>query len=132
MIDFKIFHHSDDELWRYIGRYGYDSSVRSELGGIMSSDDSTWWVVTISDSEVAGFAALKAKKRTLSHLYVLPQFRRRGIAGELIARRIELARSIGLPFVKVAIRPSRIKHYVTNGFTELYTRGKWHWMRLDL
>ena len=131
-IVYRAFHHDDDELWRSIGKYGYDPKIRSELGGIMSSDDSTYWIVAMSDSVVAGFAALKEGKRMLSHLYVFPEFRQRGIAGELIELRIKLARSLRLPYLKVAVKPNRIKHYEGLGFTELYTRGKWHWMRLDL
>jgi len=132
VIKYLTLHHNDNALWQYIGRYGYDPGIRSELGGIMSSDDSTYWIVAISGPDVAGFAALKTKRKMLCHLYVFPEFRRRGIARELIERRIGLARSLGLSHLKVAVRPGRVKHYEARGFTELYIRGKWHWMRLEL
>lgn len=124
---------TDDILWQHIGRFGFDPAVRSELGGVMSSDDDTHWVVALANGDsVAGFAALKQRQKRLSHLYVLPMYRRRGLAGQLIEERIAIAREIKLPYVMTAVRPERTKHYTACGFHDAYRRGRWHWMRLYL
>jgi len=106
--------------------------IEREIGGKISSPEGTHWICAYLGEELVGFGALKTKTKMLSHLYVYPAYRGRGIAGALIDRRIALARELGLPHVQISIKECRKPRYLALGFYDTSVRGRWHWMKLKL
>lgn len=135
-----VFKSSDEELWRLIGRYGFDPKIRKELGGPMSSYEDTVWFVAVDNEfadmgrrDVAGFAALKVDKRMLAHCYVFPQYRGRGLAARLTEARIAKAKELGLGKVNVILGEKAGGIYGRKyGFYRRLTRGKWGTYTLEV
>lgn len=62
----------------------------------------------VVDDEYRGYADMKViiDEGYIGNVYVRPEFRRQGIAGELISSLIERARSDGLSFITLEVRQS--------------------------
>ena len=129
---YKTFRHSDNSLWAAIGEFGYDPKIRSELGGVMSSDDHSFWIVAFDGQKVAGFSSLKTKRRLLAHAYVFPDYREQGVCDQMIKIRLDLAKELELSKVQIVIRPDRLGHYEAYGFKKRYERGKYYVCELSL
>lgn len=139
-IEIDKFSHGDDELWSWIGRYGFDPKIRKVLGGPLSSYEDTVWFLALDYTfqevgrvDLAGFAALKVHQKTLAHLYILSQYRSNGLAERLTNERIAEARMLSLPFVRVVLSDSGQEIYQRKwGFEHHRKQGKWNVCTLGL
>jgi GNAT superfamily N-acetyltransferase len=126
-MNLEMMEHSNDELWRLIGRYFASPSIRAELGRPMSSlPGDLWWIAIVDDRSVAGFAALrgKNKKAELRHAYVLPAFRRQGIYTELLKARLAFAHG-KYEMLETTATAASLPLLLKCGFVQRGNRGKY-------
>lgn len=77
------------------------------------------------DANVVGFGSLKnfpdSTRYDLSHAFVKPQFRRRGLYKELVRRRLEIARALGATAVVMQVSEDKphVPYLREIGFSEM-------------
>lgn len=73
----------------YLPALHTDDETRRWIADVVLPDRSVW--VALADGRVVGFAALHRMRDFLDHLYVLPEWHRRGAGSALLAKAKELS-----------------------------------------
>lgn len=114
------------QLLALLGDLFASKEIKKAFGRPVGNDDAYTWIVAMDGDTVAGFSAIRiAKNRNaeLRHTYVLPAYRRQGIARRVTEMRMEIAKAEGVELVRTTIDPARLSKYP--GFVADLPKGKW-------
>jgi GNAT superfamily N-acetyltransferase len=122
-----------------VGHSHTDFRVNRRVGFYKKSELITWarrsnegvFLIAISGKTLLGFVFCKimsSKWAMIDSLYVLPEFRRKGVGGKLIETCFAQLRNNGIDYVSTLIKPHKrqIRSYMSrNGFRQ---SSKYLWM----
>lgn len=81
-----------------------------------AADPQCRWFVAVADGSLIGIARLTAAGR-IGRMAVLPDWRRRGVGGALLAAALRAARELGMQQVHLSAQTHAIGFYARQGFT---------------
>lgn len=122
------------EFYVLMGPFLVSRAVRRELGIAISSDEHYRWVLALDGDTVAGFAAVELYGDTaqLRHVYVVPEYRGRGVCSELVEAHEEIARKAGFASIEAVVAPTLRALLDKRGYEQVGNRGKYAIMEKSL
>jgi len=127
-IAIKRITNKDKDFYNIMGPMLSKRQIVKELGNNVWDDDGKIWYVAMINKKVCGFvAALEQSKNVLfCSDYILPEYRGQGIYELLFAARLsDFKNSV----ITSTITDASMRTYLSNGFVETGTRGKYHVVR---
>lgn len=115
--------HRGDSFYALMGRFFMDNDVRKEMPYLKDEDDKVW-VLAFDGKTCVGFSALRTipKGHELCSLYVVPEYRRTGVARIMIESRLDWTSRD--PLVRVVCNADTLPIYLELGFKKVAMRGK--------
>ena len=113
------------DFYALMGKYFASLDIARELECQVYNKPNTDWIVCVERSEAIGFVSVhdESKHYFIDNLYVLPEFRNRGIAEELIEEVCDLY--CNKPLRCIAFNPYALKIFEKFGFVEVGKSGKY-------
>ena len=112
-------------FYSLMGKHFASLDIAKELERQVYNKPNTDWIVCVERSEAIGFVSVhdESKHYFIDNLYVLPEFRKRGIAEELIEEVCEF--HCDKPLHCIACNPYALKIFKKFGYVEVGERGKY-------
>lgn len=113
------------DFYAIMGPHFASLDIAKELERQVYNKPNTGWIVDCEGFNAYGFVSVhdESKHYFIDNLYVLPEFRNRGIAEELIEEVCELY--YDKPLHCIACNPYALKIFKKFGFVEVGERGKY-------
>ena len=124
MIDIKRMDNADTDFYAVMGRFLSRRSIVDEIGSPIWDDDGKVWFVALSGGAVQGWVAVTSTKNAVKFCsdYILPDFRSSGVYAKLFAER---DKAYGHLDASATVSPMSLQAYLSNGFQQTGTRGKY-------
>jgi len=126
MIEIELLELNDARFWPIVGPLCAYPSVREEIGWRISVLDGDRWYAAFIDGENAGAGCLRIHgvRAILSHAYVWPFMRHRGVHRELLTRRLSDASILGCVLAISHVSPAAVRAFEALGFVSKSKRGR--------
>ena len=113
------------DFYKLMGPHFASLDIAKELERQVYNKPNTNWLIAVNRFEAIGFVSVHdgSKRYFIDNLYVLPKFRKRGIAEELIEEVCEIHSD--KPLHCIACNPYALKIFKKFGFVEVGERGKY-------
>jgi GNAT superfamily N-acetyltransferase len=115
----------DNLFYETMGPYLSRREICKELGYSVWDDDTKVWFIALVDDQVAGFGAALSSKSIVRFCsdYVLPKYRGLGVYEAIFDERLK---EFDSTFITATVTDASLPIYLSNGFKETDTRGKYH------
>lgn len=133
----KQYKGTDDFIYQNLGRFSMDRSVIRAFKGypLLTSENHTWFVALAGD-DIVGFAAVEILKNNNTAIfmndYTLPPFRKKGIHGKLIRKRLAFVKKTKVEMATADCTKSCIKQYTKEGFKIIKEFVQWTKVEINL
>ncbi|WP_203155356.1 GNAT family N-acetyltransferase [Methylobacterium aquaticum] len=116
----------DRDFYADLGPFFMDGAVRRELPYLKDLPTKTWLLAKDAAGQVVGFAGIIPHRNgvtELCSLYVAPAHRSKGLAEELVARRLSMVD--GARVIRVVCPPTSAGLYADKGMRQVAKRGSY-------
>lgn len=127
-MEIRRYEHGEGDLWQRVGAFLVSTAVRRELGGPISSDETTvWWLAIDDDGDTVGFVTARRRKDVweFRHDYVTPSARGKGVYERLFRSRLQEWIASGAPAARATVNEHSLSVYEHYGFKAVGQRGKY-------